>query len=226
MPLHVLARRHHHVGHFVGDDHDVRHPVRDVGGVGRFLIDSQSLQPFRMVELVVAIQVPDSATGQQVVSLLHLVDGPCQNRLGLFHIRDDGMHEVRNPLVRTQLNHLRVDHQHANLIRSSRGEYRQNERVQADAFSRARSTCDQQVRHLRQVDGHRPPADILAQEEWNPHRLGFFRAAFDQLPQPHHDAVLVRDLNTDRILSGNRRDNSHGRDTQCDRQVIGKARHL
>ena len=46
---------------------------------------------------------------QQLVALLHLVHGPGQDRLGLLHVLDDRVHQVRDLAVLAQFEPLRVD---------------------------------------------------------------------------------------------------------------------
>jgi hypothetical protein len=60
-------------------------------------IDVEALEDPFLAELVVAVEMPHPDTSQQVVSLLHLVHGPGQHRLGLLHVGDHRMHQMRNP---------------------------------------------------------------------------------------------------------------------------------
>lgn len=169
---------------------------------------------------VVAVEMPHADASQQVVPLFHLLDGPRQYGLGLFHVGDDRVHQVRNAFVRRQLDHLRVDHQHLHLVRAASHQDRQDQRVEADALARAGAAGDQEVRHLAEVDDHRPPADVLAEKQRDAFLLDVAGAGFDQLAQADHHLRLVRDFHADGVLAGDRRDNTHGRHAQRDREVV------
>ena len=109
-------------------------------------LGSKSLTKFVASELVVARDMPNPGPSEQRIAILHLVDGPSQNRFGLAHVGHDGVHQVRQSRIAAELDHLRVDHQHAHFVRSSCHQDRTDDGVQANAFSRAGSTRDKQVR--------------------------------------------------------------------------------
>ena len=109
-------------------------------------LGSKSLTKFVASELVVARDMPNPGPSEQRIAILHLVDGPSQNRFGLAHVGHDGVHQVRQSRIAAEFDHLRVDHQHAHFVRSSCHQDRTDDGVQANAFSRAGSTRDKQVR--------------------------------------------------------------------------------
>ena len=80
--------------------------------------------------------------------------GPLEDAGRLLHVGDDGMHQVRQGLVRRQFDHLRVDHQHSNLIGPAGHQHRDNNGVETDTLAGTGPSSDQQVRHARQIDGH------------------------------------------------------------------------
>ena len=97
--LDLLARGHHHVGDLVRDHHDERHSRRN--GVGLFLaFRVDPLEQFRAAQGVVLREVPDAGSGQQGITLFHLVDRPGEDCLGLLHVGDDRVHQMRQRLVR------------------------------------------------------------------------------------------------------------------------------
>ena len=55
----------------------------------------QAVHQLFFAELVVDADVPHAGAGQQCVPLFHLLDGPGQDRLGLAHVGDDRVHQVR-----------------------------------------------------------------------------------------------------------------------------------
>ena len=113
------------------------------------------LHQLLFAQLVVDADVPHAGAGQQVVPLLHLLHRPAEDRLGLPHVGHHRVHQVRQALVGAELDHLRVDHQHADLVGPAGHEHRDDDRVQADALARARAAGDQQVRQRGQIDDQR-----------------------------------------------------------------------
>ena len=73
-----------------------------------------------VAQLVVDAEVPHAGARQQLVALFHLVDGPGEDRLGLAHVGDDRVHQVRQLAVAAELDHLGVDHEHADFVRAAR----------------------------------------------------------------------------------------------------------
>ncbi len=220
----ILTRCHHHVGHFVGNDDDVGHRLGNLLCLFRVRIETEFFEDLFLAELVVAVEVPHAVVGEQVVSLLHLVDGPGEHGVGFFHVGDHGVHQVRHPFVGAQLDHLRVDQQHLHLVGISRHEHRENERVEADALACSGASRDQEVRHLRQIDDQRPPAHVFAQEQRNPHLLDRVGARFDQFAEANENLFLIRHFHADRVLARNRRDKADGRNAERNRQVVGERR--
>ncbi len=95
--LHLFGRGHHQVGHLVHDHHDE----------GQVL-----LVAFGQV-LVVAGQIACADFAQEGVAPLHLFDGPEENARRLVHFGDNRRQQMGNAVVDAQLDHLRIDHQHA-----------------------------------------------------------------------------------------------------------------
>ena len=119
VPLDVFARRHNHIRHFVGDNDDARHRFRERRPF-LFVARLQALALRRFRHRVEFAEFAGADGGENLVSLLHLLDGPFENRLGLLHIDDDRVHQVRNRFVRAQLDHFRVDHNQLHLFRRTR----------------------------------------------------------------------------------------------------------
>ncbi len=145
MLFHFFATGHHQVGYLIGDDHDEGHLLRKRIP---FLVGFRmhTVPKFVVAQLVVGRHVPDTRTRQEPVSFLHFVDGPCQNGLGLPHVGHDRVHQVGQLLIGTQLDHLRVDHQHPHFVGTPGHEHRGDDRVEADALAGAGTTGNEQVR--------------------------------------------------------------------------------
>jgi hypothetical protein len=157
-----------------------------------------------------------------LITLLHLVDGPTENRLGLAHVRHNRVHQMGNPLVSTQFDQFGVDQQQADLVRPPGHEYRGDHRVQTNALTRARAAGDQQVRQTGQIDHHRVAGHVLAQVERDPHLQRLAVGLFHDLAEPDQLPLAVGDLDADGVLAGNRRDDPHAGHPQRDGQVVGQ----
>ena len=77
-----------------------------------------------------------------------------------------------------------------------------------------------------QIDRQRLAADVLAQEERNPHLLDLAVGLFDHFAEPDDLPLLVGHFDADRVLAGNRRDDADAGHAQGDRQVVGQAGDL
>ena len=164
----------------------------------------------------------DTRPSQQGVTLLHFVNCPSENCLSFFHIRHNRMHQMRQGLVRRQLNHLWIYHQHANLIRSSCHQHRHNDRIKAYTFASTSSACDEKMWHGSEINRHRISADILTEINRNLHVSTFGVSLLHHFTQTYHLPVCVGDLNANRIFSRNRGNDPNARNTECDCEVIGK----
>ncbi len=220
-----LAERHHQVGKLVGHDDDIRH-VRGNLAALLLVLRTDPLHQFLLAQLVVAAEVPHSRSGKQMVALFHFFHGPAENRLGLLHVGDHGMHEVRQALVLAELDHLGIDHQHADLVGPAGHDHRRDDRVQADAFARARAAGDQEVRQRRQIDRHRIARHVLAEVDRDAHFLDLAVGLFDDLAEADDLPRGVGNFDADGILARDRRDDPHARHPQGDRQVVGETGDL
>ena len=102
-----------------------------------------------------------------------------------------------------QLDPLRVDQHQAGLVRRRVQEHGAQHRVDAARLARPGGAGDQGMRHRRQIGPHRLPGDVLAE----PHgeRRGALRKAVVDVAEPHQAPALVRHLDADRLLAGDRR---------------------
>ncbi len=103
-------------------------------------------------KLVVGLDVPHLGAAEELVALVHLLAGPGENRLGLLHVGDDRVHQVRDPLVLRELDLLGVDQDHLHLVGPLGHQDREDHGVQADRLAGAGAAGHQKVRHLGQVE--------------------------------------------------------------------------
>lgn len=119
-----------------------------------------------------------------------------------------------------EFDHFGVDHQHADVARGAGHQHRHDQGVQADALTGSGPAGDEQVRHLGEVDREGVTADVLTEENRDPHFLDVGGASLDQLAEADHDPFVVGDLDADGVLAGDRRDDADRRDAQRDREVV------
>ena len=176
--------------------------------------------------LVEAGEVAHADRGHQLVAALHLGDAPAQRVGGFLHVGDDRREQVRDALVDGQLQHLRVDHDHAHVARAGLVEQAQHHRVQRDRLAGTGGAGDQQVRHLLQVDHDRRAADVLAERERERRLQRVVLARAQDLGEIDDLAMRVRNLEADHRLARNHVDHAHADHGQAARDVLVEAGNL
>ena len=116
--LDVLALTHHQVGQLVDDDDHIRQPIDR--------IDSSFVETG---------QVAGVGPGEPPVAILHLRDGPLERGLGSFRFRDDRHHQVRQAVVRGQLDAFEIHQDEPHLVGLGLAEQARDERVDHDALA-------------------------------------------------------------------------------------------
>ena len=177
--LHV-ATGEDQVGEFVDDDDDPRQVLVDPGrrGEGSFvarlvsgvvpvLLEFDDGRRFGLLghSLVVAFDVADALFAHERIAFVHLPHEVVQHgerRLGIGHDRDD---LVRDRLVGREFEHLRIDHDEADVARRRAHEDARDERVQEHRLARARRAGDEQVRHAAEVADDRRTSRVLAERD-------------------------------------------------------------
>ena len=111
---------------------------------------------------VIVLQIAHADLGEEAVALEHLDHGPLQRAGCLFRVGNHGDIQVRDAVIDTELDHLRVDHDEPHLIRPRFVEQRQDQRVHAHRLAGAGGAGDQHMRQLRNIAHDAVAADVLA----------------------------------------------------------------
>jgi hypothetical protein len=147
--------------------------------------------------------------GHQLIATLHLGHAPAQRVRCFLHVGDDRREQMRDALVHRELQHLRIDHDQADVLGRRLVEQREDHRVDGRRFTGARRAADQQVRHAGEIGNHRRTADVLAQHQrqWRGHLVVSLR--LDDLPERHQLALLIGNFEADGRLARNHFDYAH-----------------
>ena len=133
---------------------------------------------------------------------------------------------MRDAVVHGQLDHFRIDHDHAYLVRTSLVENTHDDRVDTDRFTGACGAGNQKVRHLVDVCHDDAARDVTADREAD---LRGRRAEFlgvDQLLEVDGLVLRVGHLDTDRGFAGNRRLDADLRCGKIELDVVHAAQDL
>ena len=99
--LNLILCYHHEVGKLIYDNDKLRHP-------GRLIF---CLYLLKLLNLsIVALQITHACLCELLVSVIHLGNSPVKSTCRLLRIRHNRNHKMRNTIIYTQLNHLRVNH--------------------------------------------------------------------------------------------------------------------
>ena len=113
-------------------------------------------------EFVVLIDVADAARGQQLEPPLHLPHRVAQSIRRKLGLGDDGGEQVRDALVHAQFHSLRIDQDHAHLLRGGFVEDRHDHGIDGYGFAASRGAGDEHVGHGGQVGGDDAAVDVFA----------------------------------------------------------------
>ena len=232
--LHFLARGHHEIGQLVDHHHDLRQwLVVELFFLidwltGRFVETDLHAAAERLAlgagptDLLVIIgEVAHADRRHHAIAIFHLFHRPfeCADRLGRFG--HDRREEVGNIVVDAQFQHLRIDHDQAQLVRRQAVEQGQDHAVEADGLTRAGRARDEQMRHGCQIRDHRLAEDILAQDDRQRGLLVGKGAAGDQLVEHDGFAIGVRQFDADHGAARNGRD-TRGEGGHVARHIVGQ----
>ncbi len=209
--LDVLALAHHEVGQLVDDDDDVRQAVLGI-------------RP----GLVVGLDVPGASTGKPAIAALHLVDCPFQRGLRAVRLCDDRHEEVRQAVVARELDPLEVHQDHPDVVGGRLAEQARDDGVHHHALAGAGRAGDEEVGHLREVDGLGLAGHVAPEGERQLRLGGGERDLLEDAAEGNDVEVLVRDLDADGALARDRGLDPERAGGQRHRQVVGEgldARH-
>ena len=199
----VARGDHHEVGELVDDDQQVRVRLEDAFRTGRCL---DAAFADGLVEL---LDVLEPVVREVVVAGVHFAHDPFERLGGLLRVRDDRGDQVRDAFVDRQLDALGVDEDHADLVGGRAHHDRGDHGVHEARLTGTGGTGDQEVGHLREVRDDESAFDVLAHA--HDHRVvglaGGLRA--QHIAEGDVLTVGVRDLDTDGLLAGDRREDAH-----------------
>ena len=214
--LDLLGGDHHQVGQLVDNDDDLReHLIL----LGRSVLGLLGLGLFRAHKVVIADQITHLMIREQLVAAFHLPDCPVERTGGLFRVGDDRDEQMRDAVVVAQLDHLRVYHNEADLLRRGLVEQRDQHGVDAHRLTGAGRTGDEHMRHLGDVTDDRLAGDVLADGKGQAAFRIRERRRADTLADKDGIDRLVRHLDADRDLIRDRRD-THVRRTERQRNIV------
>ena len=137
--LNFSRRNHHKIRKLVHDDHDLRHLLR-------CLFSLRDPHIGNLFVIFSKITYPIFRKG--IVTTGHLGNSPVQRTGRFLRICDHRNEQVRDPVIYTELHHLRIDHDQTHLIRCSLIKDADDQRIDADGFSGAGCSGDKKMRHL------------------------------------------------------------------------------
>ncbi|CAB4870105.1 unannotated protein [freshwater metagenome] len=192
----VTRCNHHEVGELVNHNEQIRVFTQNTfaarGNLGRALGDGS----------VVVIDVLEPERVQVVVAHVHLFDDPLQRLGRLFRVRDDGRDEVRDSLVRRELDALGVDKNHANFGRRCLHEQRGDHRVDERRLAGTGCTRHEKVGHFGKVCDDELTLDVFSNADRHRVPRGDGRGRTQHIAEGDDIAVGVGDLDTNRGLAG------------------------
>ena len=203
-------RDHHQVGELVDHDEDVRQRV-----LGTATFDA------RLVELD---DVAAAGGAELLVAAFHLADHVHQGGGRALHVRHDGREQMRDRLVVVQLDPLRVDQDHLDLVRRGVQQDRDEHGVERAGLTGAGGAGDQHVRHLGEVGVHVVAADVLAEPDGQGAAAGRERAL--DVAERHEVRRRVRNLDADGLLAGDRGEDADVGRGECVGEVVLEGRDL
>ena len=123
---------------------------------------------------------------------------------------------MRNAVVGRELDAFGIDHDEPHLGWSGSHEHRHDHGIDADGFTGAGCTADEQVRHFCEVADNRVALDILSDRHLKRTAMHIFQDVAEQ----NVLSFGVRHFDADEMRSGNRGENTHTGSSQSKRNVI------
>ena len=205
--LDLLARDHHQVSQLVNDDGDIGQVLH--AGLGG--------------QLVVSLDLADVVLGKELVAALHLGHAGPQRTGSLARLGDDGHQQVRNAVVLGQLDDLRVDQNELDILGAGAEQEADDNGVDADGFTAAGGTGNQQVGHLAEICDLRRTGNVLAEGHRQRAAHVDIILGFKDCADVDGGADFVRNLDADGGLAGDGRFDAYTRGGQVQGDVVGQA---
>ena len=205
--LYVIGRGHHQVGKLVDDNDDL----------GKLLLVGIVCDGG-----IVALEIAHAFSLDQLIAALHLGHRPMKCTCRLLRLTDHRDKQVRQTVVYIQLDLLRVDEDKLNLVGSRLEEQAHENAVNADRLTHTGGTCNENVRHLRNVHEDRLSGNVHAQRHADLALILRKAGIFEELTQPDGSHHLVGHLNAD---SGFARDgslNTNARGSKIQGDIVHK----
>ena len=169
-------------------------------------------------------EVARTGLAHDAVATLHLPDQIAQHGRRQPRVGDHGREQMREALVVIELYLLRVDQYEPDLVRRGMHQDRAQDRVDASRLARPGRAGDQYMRHRGQVGADALAGHVLAQP--GEERRGALGPLAVDVAEADEAAPRVRDLDPDRLLSGDRGENPDVGGGECVGEVVLELRHL
>src|SRR5581483_7269489 len=201
----IASFEHHQVGQFIDQDQHVwqwlEFVLRPRGTV--FFVEKVTGLIAEFADfLVVLIDVADALLGEEAEAALHFEDGILQRVRRFAGIRDNGSEQVWNAFVDAEFDPLRVDHDHAHLIRRRFEKDRHDEGVDHDGLARSSGAGDEQVGHGVERRDFDAAVDVLAHRNAEVGLGGFEFLGFKDGAEADDFASCVGDFDADGRFAG------------------------
>ena len=96
-----------------------------------------------------------------LITLRHFIDTPVERTCRLFRICHNRQEQMRNTVINTQFHYLWINHDKLDILRRSFIQNTHDQCIDTDTLSGTGRSCDQDMRHFRNIRNDRLSCDIL-----------------------------------------------------------------
>ena len=161
----------------------------------------------------------------QAVAFFHFVHTPGQRVGGQAHVGYHRREQVRDTFVNAQLQHFRVDHNHAHVVGRGLKQHRQNHGVHAHGFARTGRTGHQEVRRAGKVGYNGLAGDVLPQRERELGGRFGKRGRIEDFAQAYHLAFRIGQFQAHAGFAGDGFHHADGGDAERTGEVFFQIQH-
>ena len=122
------------------------------------------------IAIVEGFKVAAAFLSEDLIAVLHLLHHPAQREQCFLGISDDRQSEMRQFLVILHFHDLRIDHDETQFVWSKTTEQTGDDAVDADRFTTASGTSDEQMRHCGEITNDRLAIHVFTKSDG---QLGF-----------------------------------------------------